>query len=148
MGILNLIQGSRVYLDTNVFIYALEGYAAFRAHLTDLFGAIDRGDLKAVTSELTLAEVLVRPFIQQNEAQQQLYAQMLRTSESLATVPITREILIEAARLRATSDLRLPDAIHVATAHLTGCETLVTNDLHLNAAPGIAVVLLSHASSD
>jgi hypothetical protein len=38
----HLTLSGRVYLDTNIFIYALEGYPAFRAVLTTLFAALDR----------------------------------------------------------------------------------------------------------
>lgn len=54
--------GSRVYIDTNIWIYSLEGFAPLAPALTALFERIDAGDLAAVTSELTLAEVLVKPF--------------------------------------------------------------------------------------
>ena len=60
MVILNAIRGERVYLDTNIFIYALEGYPDFVDELTELFESLDAGNLSAVTSELTLAEVRQR----------------------------------------------------------------------------------------
>lgn len=63
MAILEVITGSRVYLDTNIFIYAVEGYPKFQPELNVLFEAFDDGTLKAITSELTLAEVLVKPLI-------------------------------------------------------------------------------------
>ena len=49
---------SLVYLDTNIFICALEGYQVFRPVLTTLFDARDKNTLTAVTTMLTLAEVL------------------------------------------------------------------------------------------
>ena len=61
MGLVSLCEGRLVYLDTNVFIYALEGYPAFAEPLAALFRGIDNGTCRAVTSELTLAEVLVKP---------------------------------------------------------------------------------------
>ena len=45
-----LTLSGRVYLDTNIFIYALEGYPTFRTALTTLFDALDRQELTAVTS--------------------------------------------------------------------------------------------------
>lgn len=33
----------RLYLDTNIFVYALEGYPVFRSILTPLFEAFDGG---------------------------------------------------------------------------------------------------------
>jgi predicted nucleic acid-binding protein len=141
--ILNALHGERVYLDTNVFIYALEGYPDFVDELTELFENFDDGNLRAVTSELTLAEVLVRPFIDGNVERQTAYQQVLQSSEALEVVTVSRDVLIEAARLRSVSTLRLPDAIHGATARLTGCETFLTNDRRLLAIPGIEVILLS-----
>jgi predicted nucleic acid-binding protein len=66
MGILAALQGQRTYLDTNIWIYAIEGYSTYAPALTDLFSAIDSHQLQAVTSELTLAEVLVKPLIDRN----------------------------------------------------------------------------------
>lgn len=143
MVILNAIRGERVYLDTNVFIYALEGYPDFVDELTELFESLDEGNLSAVTSELTLAEVLVRPFIDRNIERQTAYQQALQSSDVLEVVLVSRDVLIEAARLRSIANLRLPDAIHGATARLTRCETFLTNDRQLLAIPDIEVVLLS-----
>lgn len=140
---LNAIRGERVYLDTNIFIYALEGYPNFVEELTELFESLDEGNLSAVTSELTLAEVLVRPFIDGNIERQTAYQQALQNSDVLEVVLVSRDVLIEAARLRSVTNLRLPDAIHGATARLTGCETFLTNDRQLLAIPDIEVVLLS-----
>ena len=72
----------RLYLDTNIFVYALEGYPVFRPILTSLFAAIDRGDIQAVTSELTLAEVLVKPLLDRSREREAAYLQALRPSTS------------------------------------------------------------------
>ncbi|MBW4540209.1 MAG: hypothetical protein KME43_13830 [Myxacorys chilensis ATA2-1-KO14] len=69
MGILNAIQGNQVYLDTNIWIYALEAFPAYVQEPTTLFQAIDQGNLLAVTSELSLAEILVKPIQNQNASQ-------------------------------------------------------------------------------
>ena len=63
MGLMQRIAGNRVYLDTNLFIYALEGFPEYADRISELFAAVDRGVLSAVTSELTLAESLVKPFM-------------------------------------------------------------------------------------
>lgn len=143
MDILNAIRGEKVYLDTNIFIYAIEDYPDFVNELNELFDSIDAGNLKAFTSELTIAEVLVRPLIDGDLEIQTAYQQALQSTEVLEVVPVSRDVLIEAARLRAVANLRLPDAIHAATALLSRCETLLTNDRRLSVLAGIEVVLLS-----
>ena len=146
MGLVDTVAGQRVYLDANIFIYALEGHVRYAAVLTDLFGAIDRGEVQAVTSELTLAEVLVKPFADAHTERQAAYQRALRSVGSRTVMPIDRTVLIEAARLRATSALRLPDAIHVATARLSGCRTLISNDQRLRASAGLDVVVLAEVA--
>lgn len=66
-----------VYLDTNIWIYALEGYPVFIHHLTQLFKSIDRGNLSAVTTELSVAEALVKPFQNQDLAKQTIYKELI-----------------------------------------------------------------------
>ncbi len=79
----------------------------------------------------------------ENVERQTVYQQALQNSDALEVVSVSREVLVEAARLRAIANLRLPDAIHGATAILTGCETFLTNDARLRSLPGLEVVVLS-----
>ena len=147
MAILEAITGTRVYLDTNIFIYAVEGYAKFETELNELFEAFDAGNFQAITSELTLAEVLVKPLIDNNVKARSAYENAIQSSPVLEVVPINRTILRESARLRSTINIRLPDAIHAATAILNGCETFLTNDKRLEALSGIDVLVLSNLLS-
>ncbi|NES71238.1 MAG: type II toxin-antitoxin system VapC family toxin [Okeania sp. SIO2D1] len=144
MAILEAIAGTRIYLDTNIFIYAIEGYAQFETELNELFEAFDRGNLQAITSELTLAEVLVKPLIDNNAKVCLAYENAIQSSQVIEVVPINRTILRESARLRSTTNIRLPDAIHAAKAILNGCKTFLTNDKRLEALSGIDVVVLSN----
>ena len=50
MGITDALRGRDIYLDTNVFIYALEGYPAYSPVLNKLFEQIDSGQVRAFTS--------------------------------------------------------------------------------------------------
>jgi hypothetical protein len=52
----------RVYLDANVFVAAFEHVGARSDHAWWIMRAIERGEIAAGTSEITLAEVLVKPF--------------------------------------------------------------------------------------
>ena len=128
MGRVSDELGGRVYLDANVVIYAVEGFADVAAQVQALLAALDAAEIVAVTSELTLAEVLVKPLREQNRAARQAYETFLTPTPVLQTVPISRDVLEAAARLRATTRLKLPDAIHLATARLGGCDSFLTND--------------------
>ncbi|MBW4580242.1 MAG: PIN domain-containing protein [Tildeniella nuda ZEHNDER 1965/U140] len=143
MGLLTSLQGDRIYLDTNIWIYALEGFPTFFQELTALFQSIDQGNLQAITSELTLAEVLVKPIQNGNSIQQDTYKQAITSNSHLLVIPIQRELLINAAQLRVTTNLKLPDAIHAATALATQCSTFLTNDLKFQNVSGLQIVVLS-----
>jgi predicted nucleic acid-binding protein len=142
MEILEDLQGGQVYLDTNVFIYAVEAVTEYRAAVETLFGLIEDRAVSAVTSELTLAEALAKPLEVGRYDIAQVYEAMLTPSTWLAVVPIERSILIEAAKLQAQLKLRLPDAIHIATAIATDCPTVLSNDRRLQAPPGVKLLRL------
>ena len=133
MGTLAGFIGTRsIYLDTNIFIYALEG-SDFANRLTELFDLIDRYELEAVTSELSIAETLVKPIRDANTALQAAFEYRLESAGGLLVVPIDRSVLVRAATLRAqTPKLKLPDAIHLATALDAKCHAILSNDDRLN----------------
>jgi predicted nucleic acid-binding protein len=142
MEILKELGGGKVYLDTNVFIYAVEAVAEYKAPIEALFTLLEDSTVSAVTSELTLAEALAKPLEVGRHDIAQVYEAMLTPSSWLAVVPIERSILIEAAHLQARLKLRLPDAIHIATAVATGCPTVLSNDRRLQAPPSIKLLRL------
>ncbi|MBA4396832.1 MAG: VapC toxin family PIN domain ribonuclease [Syntrophus sp. (in: bacteria)] len=146
MGLIDTITGGRIYLDTNIVIYALEGYPEFAPALTSLFKAVDENKIKAVTSELTLAEALVKPLMVGNAVIENVYLDTLRTSASFQVVAISRQILIEAARLRARANvITLPDAIHLATAQVHACQYFLTNDKRMKSIADFDIIVLSEA---
>ena len=57
------------------------------------------------------------------------YDRIFNQLENLSLVPVHREVLWQAAKLRAGQNLKTPDAIHLATALLTGCKALLSQDL-------------------
>lgn len=146
MGLIEAIDGRRTYLDANIFIYLFEAPAAYQATLGALVHALDAGMLDAVTSELSLAEVLVKP-MREAPAYVPIYRQYLHSRPHFDVLPVTRTLLIEAARLRATTRLKLPDAIHAATALEARCGVLLTNDGRLKRLPGLDILQLADAGA-
>lgn len=89
-----------------------------------------------MSSELTLAEVLVTPFQIQRDDIAAVYEELIQDSDRLTVAPVSREILVLAASLRAESSIPLPDLIHVTTAATTRCDRFLTNDRRLKPPPG------------
>lgn len=123
----------RVYLDTNVLIYAFEGGSPNKVRLIELLAGND-GSTPAYlfTSELTLAEVLVHPFSNNNFDLVQSYDNLLNNSAILIACPIDQSVLWHAALLRSHySSLKLPDAIHLSTAMRMRCTHFLSADTGL-----------------
>lgn len=141
------LAGQKVYLDVNVFIYALEGAAPWSSMLGPVFAAMEAGEWQAVTSELSLAECLVRPFQLGRDDLVQLYKAALSPQAHFGLLPVDAPTLVSAARLRAAHGFKLPDALHAATALASGCTALLTNDAGFRRTPGIQCLLLSEFSA-
>ncbi|MFK0332527.1 type II toxin-antitoxin system VapC family toxin [Rhizobium sp. NPDC090275] len=133
-------QFGRIYLDTNLFILAFETESDVAVKATLIMSkAKAQNPPRFVTSELTLAELLVLPYRQNNAWLVGLYHQVFSGSW-LDIQPVTRDILLSAARHRATNPARkLPDAVHVATAIGGGCTHLLSSDKRIGPGPNEAL---------
>jgi predicted nucleic acid-binding protein len=140
MGQLDLKLGSRVYLDTAPIIYIVEQVPEYQAILHSLLEKLAAGEIDFFSSELTLTEALVMPIKNQNQALVNFYDRFLHTYLNLQ--PITVPILKNAAQLRATQNFKTPDAIHAATAQITQCDLLITNDRTFSRLRTIPVIVL------
>ena len=126
--------GATVYLDTNPLIYLTEGNPAFKASIEKLFVQFDKAQAQFVTSELALTEVLVHPLRNHDTELVAIYERLFDTL--VQPLPVSREVLIYAAQLRAdTPSLRMPDAIHIATATLAKADAFVSGDADIKELP-------------
>ena len=121
------------YLDTNVLIALIEPVRPMTQAQRSFVDGLDAGDLIAATSEMSLSECLVKPFADAQPQTVEAYLIAFAHQPWLRVLPVTRDVLIEAAHLRAESRMALPDAIHVASARLADCETFVSDDKRLKA---------------
>jgi predicted nucleic acid-binding protein len=137
-------QGPIVYFDSNPFIYFLEGTPDLMKMLDPLFRAVSANPGRAVTSEITLGEVLApssQPGGWSLELKRRAYLDLIGKSGFMRLEPVTREIIPETAALRVGTALKLVDAIHLATAIMSGCRYLLTADRRLAAPSGLTKVL-------
>lgn len=143
MGQLTLPQNSSVYMDTNCVIYSYERVEPDRTILQPYWDGATAGTVEIITSEFTILEALVKPFKTQNTRLEAGLRQLLLQSSDVRLLPISRAVLERAARLRAETTLKTPDAIHAATALLAGAILFVTNDAAFRTLPGLNATVLS-----
>lgn len=118
----------RVALDTNVFIYQLEANARYVALTDHIFSWLERSSSKAVTSTITMMELLVHPYRELGESRADEYYGLLSTYPNLEWIAPDLEIADLAARIRARHRLPSPDALQAATAVHAKATGFFTND--------------------
>lgn len=123
-------QFRKIYLDTNIFIMLGENSDAAGDVIRQITAThSENRDALFVTSDLTLSELLVLPYREQNETLSGFYRRIMAGEVWLRTELVSPQILETAAVLRAVrGSIKLPDAIHAATAMSTGCSHFLTND--------------------
>lgn len=136
MGRLILPESGLIYLDANCFIYSVEHIEPYSALLAPVWR---RGGI--VTSELTRLEVLVKPFEAGDEELSEVYRQLLNARE-IECVPLSAEILEEAARLRAATGIKTPDAIHAASSLARNAGLFLSNDKRFRNFPSLPFAYL------
>jgi predicted nucleic acid-binding protein len=130
---------SLIYLDTNVFIRAVEGLDEAAAPAKTLISALrQRRAGLAATSEITFAEVLA-PSKQADamplHMKRRAYLDLLLWGDFVALIPVSRNVLIETASLRTADRLKLPDAVHLVSAIHARCRFFVSADRDFNKMP-------------
>src|SRR5262249_36634658 len=132
---------SRVFWDTNLFIYLFESYGPFSQATAALrLRMLARGD-QLFTSTLTLGEILVKPTEKQDFALCSKYESAVTAAS--VTLPFDLKAAKIYASLRTDRSLRAPDAIQLACAAGAGMDLFVTNDgrLHGKQVQGIQFVV-------
>ncbi|MCL5885196.1 MAG: PIN domain-containing protein [Deltaproteobacteria bacterium] len=117
-----------VALDTNIFIHHFEENPVYIAFTGKLFDWIESGRVRAVTSTLTLHEILSGARKGGRPALVQAYRDLLLSFPNLEFMPFTVELTDLSSDLRARYGLRTPDAIQIATAIRGGAESFISND--------------------
>ena len=131
---------SRVFWDTNLFIYLFEGQGDRADRVATLRRRmVERGD-QLYSSTLTLGEVLVKPLEQGDEALSRRYDEAL--SRHIVLIPFSQDAARIYAGLRRQRTLRAPDAIQLACAAQARVDLFITNDDRLSqqTVPGIHFV--------
>lgn len=143
MGLIEDIGTGPVCLDTCLFIYFIEEDKRYISVVSEVFEAIDAGQVTAVTSGITLLESLVIPLRAKDLKLADQYKKLLSESRGLTLLELNQDLLYQGALLRAKFDIKTPDALQIAAAKSAHCSAFVTNDRRLPKIPGLAILQLS-----
>ena len=128
---------SRIFWDTNLFVYLLEDKGELAERVVSLRERmIERND-ELLTSTLTLGEILVKPLEAGDETLARRYEQAITAAATV--IPFDPPAAYAFAAVRRDRTIRPPDAIQLACASVAGVDMFITNDGRLDrkVVPGV-----------
>jgi predicted nucleic acid-binding protein len=134
---------TRLYLDSNILIYLVEGNVELGDLVLAAFREIETHTITLYTSELTVTECLNGAFRAGLEELAQSYLQLLSSEEFVILIPVDSEVCIGASRLGAEHRLKTVDSIHLASATLARCQAFLTNDGGFKSTKDVQTIQLS-----
>lgn len=132
---------SRIFWDTNLFIYLLENNPDFVPYVENLrIRMLTRGD-QLLTSTMTLGELLIKPKQAGDAERCRRYEKMILSSSQV--IPLDVAAARHYASIRCDRSIKAPDAIQLSCAASVGVDLFVTNDDRLQGkfVPGIQFIV-------
>lgn len=128
-----------ISLDTNIFIYYFQQNKYFGEDARNIFEKLALGKYRAVTSIITLIELLS---FKLSDKDITLLQDTFLQTPNLSVIEVGQEIALTASKIRRIYGFRLPDAIQLATGVSQKVDFYITNDAKLKRFKETKVVLL------
>jgi predicted nucleic acid-binding protein len=127
-----------IYADSGIVMRLIEGADNVRVAIETRLRAIPASERFLVTSRLTMLECRCRPLRESRIEALKIYNAFF-AERKVRLKEIDAAVVEEATTVRATTGLKVPDAIHAATAMLAGVKEFWTTDQHFSKCPGLSV---------
>ena len=132
---------SRIYWDSMLFVYFLEGHSQFGPRVRQIHQEMIRRGDSLCTSIFTVGEMLTGPEKTKAAARARETKEYFESDE-VEVIPFTFQTAEKYAKIRAANSVLPADAIHLATAAQAQVDLFLTNDhglqrLHI---PGIQFI--------
>jgi predicted nucleic acid-binding protein len=132
-----------LFLDTCILIYFLEDNLEFGLAAKILLDKVEKGELKASISTLTMTELLTGPYRVKNDLLALEYHALLFHFPNLSLVDVNLSIAVEAARIRGTYNYSTPDSLLLSSALQVKATAFITTDRKLFSFPELTVLNLT-----
>jgi uncharacterized protein len=132
---------SRIYWDTMLFIYMIEGDPQFGTKVHHILKRMREREDTLCTSVFAFAEVLTGSIKGQEPELAKNIRRYFRGNE-VELLPFTADMAEKFAEIRGKNNLSEVDTIHLATAAHAHVDLFITNDkqLHRLTIPGISFI--------
>ena len=123
---------SRIFWDTNLFIYLFEDHGQHSREASSLLRKMAaRGD-ELITSALTIGEILARPMQEGTLDLCRQYENAIRSNAVVTSFDVEAARNFARIRSRQERKIRPPDAIQLACAAAARVDLFLTNDKRLH----------------
>ena len=132
---------SRIYWDSMLFIYWLDNNPSFAERIASIYSRMGQRNDRLLTSSVTFGEVLAGVYRKGSPSKAEDVRKTMLSVVS-EVIPFTLEAAAAYARIRGSSNIASPDAIHLACAASAGADLFLTNDQKLagKIVPGIQFI--------
>ena len=132
---------SRIYWDSMLSIYWLDNNPLFAKRVASIYSRMQQREDKLLTSAVTFGEVLAGAYRKAPLSKGEDVRTTLLSVVS-EVIPFTLETADAYARIRGSTNIASPDAIHLACAAVAGTDLFLTNDKNLvgKVIPGIQFI--------
>lgn len=138
-----LDQLQTVLIDTAPIIYYIEAHPQFGPLAKEIVDSFRSGKLIALSSVITLVEVLPKPIERGNDELARKFSKFLKTGKNIKLLDISADIAELAGRLRGQyKSLRALDAIQIAASISAGAGAFITNDVKLRQIKEVKSIIL------
>lgn len=118
-------MGLKVSLDTNVFLAIKNKEPGFEFSKR-IIDSVEENTIEGIMSTIVLAEVLIGFY--QNEENEEANKFSSKALLNYDVISVNHDIAIEAAKIRARYNIKLPDAIIAASTIYSGADFLISHD--------------------
>ena len=122
---------SRIFWDTNIFIYLMEGSIENSKLAQSLLRRMTERQDELMTSTMTLGEIMVKPIRDADQETIKRYETLL-SSPGVVVIDFDRRAAKIYSYLRLDRSIQAPDAIQLACAAAAETDLFVTNDARLS----------------
>ena len=134
-----------VYLDSCVLIHFFDEPSPIRWMVTEKLADLAGQGHQIAVSDLVELECKIRP-IRKELLPLVATIELFFNRADVAKFQLSTNVFRRATEIRARNNLKLADALHLATAIENGCDLFVTNDLRLEKFKGLAIEILTPGS--
>ena len=129
-------------VDANIFVYFLEGDDRYMHTIVPFFNAFEQGSALGLTGDTVVAETLYKPYRLDDMMRVSEFKAFFSNEEFLTVLPHSTEAFELAAELSPKRGMKLMDALHFATAVLSACQFILTNDAGFSTGKEIQIINL------